>query len=110
MISIALRNEVSWQPQQKTGGSSYAPNYTPSFQMGTPPQAQMGNTSSQGGLWSPIHTGQLAQTAMGCSPSRFTSFQYTGGLLQHYPPGNKCQQMSYKLSYTHKYAAETQSI
>ena len=33
----------------KTGGSSYAPNYTPSFQMGTPPQAQMGNTSSQGG-------------------------------------------------------------
>ena len=78
----------------KTGGSSYAPNYTPSFQMGTPPQAQMGNTSSQGGLWSPIHTGHLAQTAMGCSPSRFTSFQHTGGLLQHYPPGNKCQQMS----------------
>ena len=38
----------------KTGGSSYAPNYTPSLQMGTPPQAQMGNTSSQGGLWSPL--------------------------------------------------------
>ena len=78
----------------KTGGSSYAPNYTPSLQMGTPPQAQMGNTSSQGGLWSPINTGQLAQTATGCSPSRFTSFHHTGGLLQHYPPGNKCQQMS----------------
>ena len=78
----------------KTGGSSYAPNYTPSLQMGTPPQAQMGNTSAQGGFWSPINTGQLGQTATGCSPSRFTSFHHTGGLLQHYPPANKCQQMS----------------
>ena len=47
---------------------SYAPNYVPSPQGGTPPQAQFGNMPSQGSLWSPLRTGQLAPTTPGCSP------------------------------------------
>ena len=76
----------------KTGASSYArnyipsprsydPNYIPPPQGVTPPQAQFGNMPSQGSLWSPLHTGQLAPTTPGCSPARFSSFHAMGGLL-----------------------------
>ena len=76
----------------KTGASSYAPNYIPSPrsydpnyvpppQGVTPPQAQLGNMPSQGSLWSPLRTGQLAPTTPGCSPARFSSFHAMGGLL-----------------------------
>ena len=76
----------------KTGASSYAPNYIPSPrsydpnyvpppQGVTPPQAQFGNMPSQGSLWSPLRTGQLAPTTPGCSPARFSSFHAMGGLL-----------------------------
>ena len=76
----------------KTGTSSYAPNYIPSLhsydpnyvppsQGVTPPQAQFGNMPSQGSLWSPLCTGQLAPTTPGCSPARFSSFHAMGGLL-----------------------------
>ena len=57
----------------KTGGSSYAPNYTPSLQMGTPPQAQMGNTSAQGDFSHPLILAswaklQLAVALLGLPP------------------------------------------
>ena len=81
----------------KTGASSYAPNYIPSPrsydpnyvpppQGGTPPQAQFGNVPSQGSIWSPLRTGQLAPTTPGCSPSRFSSFHAMGGLLNSQLP------------------------
>ena len=81
----------------KTGASSYAPNYIPSPhsydpnyvpppQGGTPPQAQFRNMPSQGSLWSPLHTGQLAPTTPGCSPARFSSFHAMGGLLNSHLP------------------------
>ena len=82
---------------KKTGTSSYAPNYIPSPhsydpnyvpppQGGTPPQAQFGNVPSQGSIWSPLRTGQLAPTTPGCSPSRFSSFHAMGGLLSSQLP------------------------
>ena len=81
----------------KTGASSYAPNYIPSPrsydpnyvpppQGGTPPQAQFGNMPSQGSLWSPLRTGQLAPTTPGCSPAQFSSFHAIGGLLNSHLP------------------------
>ena len=81
----------------KTGASSYAPNYIPSPcsydpnyvpppQGGTPPQAQFGNVPSQGSIWSPLSTGQLAPTTPWCSPSRFFSFHAMGGLLNSQLP------------------------
>ena len=81
----------------KTGASSYAPNYIPSPhsydpnyvpppQGGTPPQAQFGNAPSQGSIWSPLRTGQLAPTTPWCSPSRFSSFHAMGGLLNSQLP------------------------
>ena len=86
----------------KTGASSYAPNYIPSPrsydpnyvpppQGGTPPQAQCGNMPSQGSLWSPLRTGQLAPTTPGCSPARFSSFHAMGGLLNSHLPTNTPQ-------------------
>ena len=87
----------SYAPNSQTRASSYAPNYIPSprsydpnyvppRQDGTPPQAQFGNMPSQGSLWSPLRTGQLAPTTPGCSPSRFSSFHAMGGLLNSHIP------------------------
>ena len=58
----------------KTGASSYAPNYIPSPQSGNPTQGQIGNMSSQGSLWSPLHTGQLAQLHQGVVLPGFLCF------------------------------------
>ena len=41
---------------------------------------------SQGSLWSPLRTGQLAPTTPGCSPSRFSSFHAMDGLLNSHLP------------------------
>ena len=76
----------SYAPNYIPSPRSYAPNYIPSPQSGTPPQAQIGNMSSQGSLWSPLHTGQLAPTTPGCSPSRFSAFHPMGGLLNSQLP------------------------
>ena len=88
-----------WQPQQKQEDQVMLQITHHHCRWEPLLRAQMGNTSAQGGFWSPINTGQLGQTATGCSASRFTSFHHTGGLLQHYPPANKCQQMSPSFIY-----------
>ena len=89
MVTPTKTGASSYAPNSQTRASSYAPNYIPSPrsydpnyvpppQDGTPPQAQFGNMPSQGSLWSPLHTGQLAPTTPGCSPSRFSSFHAMG--------------------------------
>ena len=76
----------SYAPNYIPSPHSYAPNYVPSPQGGTPPQAQFGNMPSQGSLWSPLHTRQLAPTTPGCSPSRFSVFHAMVGLLNSHLP------------------------
>ena len=79
MLPVML--QITYQPP-----CSYAPNYVPSPQGGIPPQTQIGNMPSQASLWSPLHTGQLAPNTPGCSPSRFSAFLATGGLLNSHLP------------------------
>ena len=78
MVTPTKRGASSYAPNYIPSPRSYDPNYVPPPQGGTPPQAQFRNMPSQGSLWSPLRTGQLAPTTPGCSPSRFL-----GGLSLH---------------------------
>ena len=84
----------SYAPNYIPSPRSYAPNYVPSPQGGTPPKAQIRNMSSQGSLWSPLRTGQLAPNTPGCSPSRFSSFHAMGGLLNSHLPTTTLQKLA----------------
>ena len=86
MVTPTKTGASSYAPNYIPSPRSYAPNYVPSPQGGTPPQAQFRNMPSQGSLWSPLRTGQLAPTTPGCSPSRFSSFHAMGGQLNSHLP------------------------
>ena len=86
MVTPTKRGASSYAPNYIPSPRSYDPNYAPPPQGGTPPQAQFGNVPSQGSIWSPLRTGQLAPTTPGCSPSRFSSFHAMGGLLNSQLP------------------------
>ena len=86
MVTPTKRGGSSYAPNYIPSPRSYDPNYVPPPQGGTPPPAQFGNVSSQGSIWSPLCTGQLAPTTPGCSPSRFSSFHAMGGLLNSQLP------------------------
>ena len=81
MVTPTKTSASSYAPNYIPSPRSYDPNYVPPPQGVTPPQAQLGNMPSQGSLWSPLRTGQLAPTTPGCSPARFSSFHAMGGLL-----------------------------
>ena len=81
MVTPTKPGASSYAPNYIPSPRSYDPNYIPPPQGVTPPQAQFGNMPSQGSLWSPLRTGQLAPTTPGCSPARFSSFHAMGGLL-----------------------------
>ena len=94
MVTPAKTGASSYAPNYIPSPRSYAPNYVPSPQSGTPPQAQIGNMSSQGSLWSPLRTGQLAPNTPGCSPSRFSVFHAMGGLLNSHLPTSTPQKLA----------------
>ena len=86
MVTPTKTGTSSYAPNYIPFPRSYDPNYVPPPQGGTPPQAQFGNVSSQGSIWSPLRTGQLAPTTPGCSPSRFSSFHAMGRLINSQLP------------------------
>ena len=81
MVTPTKTGASSCAPNYIPSPRSYDPNYVPPPQGVTPPQAQLGNMPSQGSLWSPLRTGQLAPTTPGCSPARFSLFHAMGRLL-----------------------------